>query len=63
MGFKNVAHVEEGFDALKKVDLKLLKRRKNKLFASLFQNKFDPILAPKILLFTTKVGAPKIPFV
>ena len=31
MGFKNVAHVAGGFDALKKVAVKLLKK-KNKLF-------------------------------
>ena len=29
MGFKNVAHVKGGFDALKKVDLKLSKKKKN----------------------------------
>ena len=28
MGFKNVAHVEGGFDALKKADLKLFQKKK-----------------------------------
>ena len=36
MGFKNVAHVEGGFDALKKMVLRLFLRKKNRLFTCLF---------------------------
>ena len=36
MGFKNVAHVDGGFDALKKSGFKVIKKEKNKLFASFF---------------------------
>ena len=34
MGFKNVAHVDGGFEALKKMDLQLLQKKKIKLFSS-----------------------------
>ena len=36
MGFKNVAHVEGGFDALKKSGMKVVTKKKNKLFTSFF---------------------------
>ena len=35
MGFKNVAHVNGGFDALKKSGLKVVTKQKNKLFTCL----------------------------
>ena len=38
MGFKNVAHVKGGFDALKKVDLKLSKKKNNYLLDSINAN-------------------------
>ena len=31
MGFKNVAHVDGGFDALKKSGLKIVSKEKNKI--------------------------------
>ena len=36
MGFKNVAHVDGGFDALKKSGFKVVKKKKNKLFTCFF---------------------------
>ena len=36
MGFKNVAHVNGGFDALKKNGFKVIDKKKNKLFISFF---------------------------
>ena len=36
MGFKNVAHVNGRFDALKKSGFKIIYKKKNKLFASFF---------------------------
>ena len=36
MGFKNVAHVNGGFDALKKAALRSWQKKKNKLFTSFF---------------------------
>ena len=36
MGFKNVAHVDGGFDALKKSGFKIITKEKNKLLACLF---------------------------
>ena len=36
MGFKNVAHVDGGFDALKKSGLKVVIKEKNNLFTSFF---------------------------
>ena len=43
MGFDNVAHVDGGFDALKKMDLKLLLKKKIiYLLASFKTNSFYP---------------------
>ena len=47
MGFKNVAHVDGGFDALKKIGMKVVTKEKNNLFASFFYCKFYSILTPK----------------
>ena len=61
MGFKNVAHVSGGFDALKKTGLKTVAKEKNKLFTCLFNHKFILSCPQKILLFDTKLE-PKTPF-
>ena len=59
MGYKNIAHVEGGFDALKKSGFKI--EEINYLLASF---KTNSILSwpQKILSFATNVGAPKMPF-
>ena len=36
MGFKNVAHVDGGFDALKKSGFTIVEKKKNNLFTSFF---------------------------
>ena len=36
MGFKNVAHVDGGFDALKKTGLKIIEKKKYNLFTCFF---------------------------
>ena len=50
MGFKNVAHVEGGFDALKNAGMKVVNKEKNNLFASLSYNKFQSVLTPKYFI-------------
>ena len=60
MGFKNVAHVDGGFDALKS-GLKVVTKEKNNLFTCSFKTNSILSCPQKILLFATKVGAPNIP--
>ena len=63
MGFKNVANASGGFDSLKKNRTTSNKKRKKIVYflASLIANSI--LSCPqKILLFETKLGAPKIPF-
>ena len=54
MGFTNVAHVDGGFDALKKSGLKIVPKEKNNLFTSFFYCKFNSVLTPKNFIIRYK---------
>ena len=63
MGFKNVAHVEGGFDALRKSwNENCYKGKKITYLLASFKAKSILSCPQKILLLTTKVGAPNTPF-
>ena len=62
MGFKNVAHVNGGFDALKQSGLEIVSKKKNNYFKDSVKAYSSLSCPQNTLLFTTKVGAPKTPF-
>ena len=62
MGFKNVAHVKGGFDALKNSGLKVVAKKKIDYLLASFSANSILSWPQKILLFAINVGAPKIPF-
>ena len=63
MGFKNVAHVEGGFDALREAGMSVVPKEKKITYLLASFNTNSILSCPqKILLFDTNVGAPKIPF-